>query len=94
MAGDAKIWGAVDRARLRKVERELAQANAVIDAINTLTENGETTLEIETHRSGRSHVTAHDRERDESPYGNGDTLREALEACVAARDQHDKEART
>jgi hypothetical protein len=67
----------------------------VVDAIETLTENGESTLEIESYPSGKAHVVVYDRrlpDNDDDPYGNGNTLREALESCVEARDQHDKEA--
>jgi hypothetical protein len=69
--------------KIAQLQRELAQAYVVSDAINTLLENspGVTIGAI----NGMSQVYTL------GTYCEADTLREALEACVEARDQHDKE---
>lgn len=73
------------------LRNDLAQANAVIDAINTLLENGgDVGILVLSSDDGIS-VTARVHGKDSSCHAHDVTLREALEACVAARDQHDKE---
>lgn len=72
--------------------RDLRQANAVIDAIGTLTENDRTLLTLAADFCGRAvELTVSDGVRGWSYHKVASTLREALEACVAARDQYDKE---
>lgn len=83
--------------RILQLERDLRQANAVIDAINTLTENRRTSIEIRPSDFDTITVRVKDNVRTwcgEAWRGMafGDTLREALERCIAARDQHDREA--
>ena len=75
-----------------RLKRELRQANAVIDAINTLTENRRTIVEICPSDFDTITVRIKDNTRAWCGKAFGDTLREALEACVEARDQHDREA--
>jgi hypothetical protein len=75
---------------LRQAKRELKQAYVVIDAINTLTTRDRSTVLLGFH-GGLAFVSL-----SEAGWGimtEADTLREALESCVAARNQHDKEAK-
>lgn len=76
-----------------ELKHDLAQANAVRDAIATLTENKQTTISIRDSHDGCIHALVSDRKRDHVWNVREDTLREALAACVAARDEHDKEAK-
>lgn len=79
--------------RIPQLTRDLQQANAVIDAINTLLENGgDVGILVLSSDDGIS-VTARVHGKDSSCHAHDVTLREALAACVAARDQHDRERR-
>lgn len=82
-----------DSCRIPQLQRELKQANAVIDAINTLMENGRTEVMIGTYPHGRAFgLAVDDAARKWHYYEEADTLRDALERCVTARDQQDREA--
>ena len=74
-----------------KLHDGLAQANAVVDAITTLMENGRTTVSIGPGVDYNIKVVTNDKARGFSWARYSNTLREALEACVATRDQYDRE---
>ena len=75
--------------RIDELQVGLAQANAVLDAIETLTEKRSTAVTIAQAAAGR--VEVYLRNREWTCFLYGDTLCEALEACVKARDQFDNE---
>ena len=77
-----------------RLKRELKQANAVSDAIATLIGNGTTSISIYkvTVQGGEIAVNIDDNTGPFSTTVHRDTLREALEACVKARNKHDKDS--
>ena len=77
-----------------RLKRELQQSNAVVDAIGTLTENAKAAIRI-AHMNDETamvFVWSVDARRQWSHVSDAGTLREALEQCVKARDEFDKES--
>ena len=98
--GDDMERGVVSRQLTEAADRivamtsDLRQANAVIDAIETLLENGRATMSIgKSEAMGLVMVVVNVKDDNREWSGNviGASLRDALVECLIARDQHDKE---
>lgn len=86
--GRSKTW------EILELQHKLKQANAVSDVIATLIGNGTTSISIHKVTVQGGEIAVNIDDNNTGPFSttvHRDTLREALEACVKARDEFDKE---